>query len=139
MTERTEALGAGRGYGPSPAPAPPPDPARPSPRNAASIVALLTGVLAVPGALALLPGVALGGLAIVLGVVGRRRAAAGESTAGGAALGGIVSGTVAVVASVAWAATIVVWEGNAQDRYEECLRSGEVPRVCAERYDPASP
>lgn len=88
--------GAQQGYG---------EPARPA-RNGLGIAALVLGILAVVTfwmgffiILIVIPGL-FGIVAIVLGVIGRKRAKRGEATNGGVALWGVILGAVGLVLAI---------------------------------------
>jgi len=65
------------------------------------LVALVVGILSIPTVLCCSPiGLLAGGTAIGLGVVGMRRAAAGQATNRGLALAGLICGVIGVAAAV---------------------------------------
>lgn len=70
------------------------------PKNGLGIAALIVGILSLPAVFALIGGFALGLVAIVLGVVGYRRAKKGEATNGGVAIGGIVLGLLGILLNI---------------------------------------
>ena len=107
--------------------------------NGPAIASLVLGVLALPSVLFLWVGIVFGLVALALGLIGRGRVKRGEASAKGAATAGVVLGTLAVASSVALIATVYVLDQRNQDAYEECLRGGERPLTCVERYDPSEP
>ncbi len=70
------------------------------PRNGLGITALVLGVVAVIASITVIGGILLGIIAIVLGFLGRSRAKKGQATNGGVALGGIITGALALVLSI---------------------------------------
>ena len=74
-------------------------PARPAGAGFA-IAALVLGILAVLSCWTVLGGILLGLAAIVLGIVGWRRARSGAATGGGMAVTGVVLGTIGLILSV---------------------------------------
>jgi hypothetical protein len=91
------------------------------PRNTVGILALVLGVLSLFSWFFLLGGL-LGIAAIVLGVVGRRRARRGEATNGGIALAGIVTGAISVVLTVLMLLLVVSFFGSDEfDGFRECV------------------
>ncbi|BBY97261.1 DUF4190 domain-containing protein [Mycolicibacterium fallax] len=76
-------------------------PGYPPPRNGAGTGALVCGVLSIITAVTVFGGVILGLAGIALGVVGRRRAAAGLATNRGAATAGIVTGVLGILVGAA--------------------------------------
>lgn len=122
-------------YAPGPYPgAYPPPPPQPyagydapmptAPKNGFGIAALIVGLLSLPAILLfVLPGIALGIIAIILGIIGYRRAKSGEANNGGVAIGGIVLGILSIIVSAVLIA-VGVWGFNkfgGQDLFE-CLR-----------------
>jgi len=99
----------GAGY-----PPPPPQPyagygALPAaPRNGLGIAALIAGVLSIPAAFTVFGGFILAVVAIVLGVLGYRRARTGEANNGGLAIAGIVLGVLGAILS-AVLITVGIW------------------------------
>jgi hypothetical protein len=85
-------------------------------RNGLGIAALVLGIASLLCLFGLLvPAV----LAIVFGVIGRRRAARHEATNGGVALAGIITGTIGLVLGIAvWAFFIANWD--AIKRFSDC-------------------
>lgn len=71
-------------------------------RNGLGVAALITGLLALFGSWTAVFGLALGGIAIIMGIVARRRVKRGEASNGGVALGGILLGALAILISVAF-------------------------------------
>lgn len=69
------------------------------PSNGLGIAALVLGIAALLTWFFLLGGV-LGVVAIVLGVLGRKKASRGEATNGGVALAGIITGAIGVVLTI---------------------------------------
>jgi len=77
--------------------------AAPQEGNALAIAALVVGVIAIIGAFfsAGVLGLILGIIAVVLGVLGRRKVTSGRTTQhGGLALAGIITGVLAIVLGV---------------------------------------
>ncbi len=72
-----------------------------APRNGLGIAALVTAIVAVISSFTIFGGIALGVVAVILGIVARSRVKRGEADNGGVALAGIVLGVVAIAVSVA--------------------------------------
>src|SRR6478752_447589 len=90
------------GYGPVPTAAP---------KNGLGIAALIAGILSLPAALTIVGGFLLGVVAVILGIIGYRKARIGEATNGGMAIGGIVLGILGAIVSAVVIA-VGVWGFN---------------------------
>jgi hypothetical protein len=117
-------------YGPPPPPPAPYDPYAPgypgpgypypawlppAPRNGLGTAALVVGIVGAVAAVSCFGavlGLPLGVLALVFGIVGRRRVRRAEATNGGQALAGIILGAVAVVISIVMVVLLVVLAEN---------------------------
>jgi hypothetical protein len=97
------------------------------PRNGLSTAALVLGVLGLLSVITLVTfpiGIVLALLAVVLGVIGRRRAKRGEATNGGLALAGLILGVLslvigaAIIALFGFAASMF---GDEIGSYQDCL------------------
>jgi len=108
-------------------------------RNGPAIWSLILGLVALPAVLFIWPGFLIAVVALALGVIARGRVRRGESDAPGRATAGTVLGATALVASVVWGAIVFFADQRNQDRYEDCLLSGQAAQVCVERYDPSDP
>lgn len=101
-------------------------------RNAMGTTALIVGIASIP--LCFL--VVLGPLAIIFGIIGRTRASRRQADNGGAALTGIVLGTVGVLLSALLIAALVQFFQSPEfDRFQSCDREAtttEQQNVCAE-------
>ncbi|MDF3294199.1 DUF4190 domain-containing protein [Streptomyces silvisoli] len=76
----------------------------PAPRNALGTAALVLGIVGTVAAVTcfgVVLGLPLGVLAVVFGLIGRRRARRGEATNGGQALSGTILGAAAIAVSIA--------------------------------------
>lgn len=62
------------------------------PRNGLGTAALILGIIAIPGILTVVLGILLGLLALIFGIIGRKRYSRREATNGGAALAGAILG-----------------------------------------------
>lgn len=104
------------------------------PRNGMGIAALVLGVLALLGSIAVFPGLLLGVLAVVFGVIGRRRAKRGEATNGGLAIAGAVLGVLALLVSavVAYLGLSLLNSPQGQ-QFQECIQRAQGDRVAAAR------
>src|SRR4051794_34308757 len=107
---------AGGGRGSSPSGAAPPYAAPPGqpapygsapyggpggpPRNGLGTAALVLGIVAIPGILTVVLGILLGLLALIFGIIGRKRYSRREATNGGAAMGGALLRGVAPVGRI---------------------------------------
>ncbi|MFJ2115196.1 MULTISPECIES: DUF4190 domain-containing protein [unclassified Streptomyces] len=78
-----------------------------SPANGMGVAALVLGIIAMVTFCFWGLGVILGVLALIFGIVGRRRATRGEATNGGMALAGIILGAIGAVLSAAFLAFLV--------------------------------
>ncbi|MCV7183466.1 MULTISPECIES: DUF4190 domain-containing protein [Mycolicibacterium] len=72
-----------------------------APKNGLGIAALVVGILSLPAVLTVFGGFVLGLVAIVLGVIGYRRAKKGAATNGGIAIAGAVIGLLGIVLNAA--------------------------------------
>ncbi|RAV09368.1 DUF4190 domain-containing protein [Mycolicibacterium sp. GF69] len=95
-------------YGAYPGGYPPPPPqgyAYPppanAPKNGIGIAALVVAIIAL---LSVFGGIVLGVVAVILGVIGWRRAKRGEATNGGVAMAGIVLGVLSIIEAI-----VVIW------------------------------
>ena len=94
----------------------------PSPKNGMGIAALVLGVLSLFTWFLLIGGL-LGLVAIILGFLGRGRAKRGEATNGGMALGGIITGLIGLLLTVAVVAGFAALFNNAEfSNLTECLQ-----------------
>jgi Na+/melibiose symporter-like transporter len=101
-----------------------PGPAGRPPRNGLGIAALVVGVIGLLLFWTVLGGVLLGIVAVVLGIIGFRRAKKGEATNGAMALIGAIAGGLALVASVVIiAAGVSLLNSEEFDNLEDCLRN----------------
>ena len=73
-----------------------------APRNGLGIAALVTAIVAVISSFTIFGGIALGVVAVILGVIAKGRVKRGEADNGGVALAGILLGVAAIVVSVAF-------------------------------------
>ncbi|MCQ4084154.1 DUF4190 domain-containing protein [Streptomyces sp. RB6PN25] len=81
----------------------------PAPRNGLGTAALVLGIVGTIAAVTCLGvplGLPLGVLALIFGIIGRRRVRRGEATNGGQALAGSVLGVIAVLVSIAMIALV---------------------------------
>lgn len=106
----------GGGYPGYPPPPPAPyagygAPVPTAPRNGLGIAALIAGILSLPAAFTIFGGFILAVVAIILGIIGYRRARSGEASNGGMAIAGIVLGVLGIVLSAVLIA-IGVWSFN---------------------------
>ena len=72
-------------------------------RNGIGLASLVTALVALVATFTIFGGIALGLVAVVLGVIGRMRVKRGEADNGGVAVAGIIVGVVAILVSVAFA------------------------------------
>ena len=110
------------------------------PRNGLGTAALVLGivglVLAIP-VIGLLPGI----VAVVLGIIGVRRANRGEANNRGVAIAGIVTGALAVVIAVfVLVAVGAFWSENKDEinNFRDCLDAADDDRAreeCSDRFE----
>lgn len=104
----------GYGYGP------------PAPRRGAgmAIAALVLGIVAIVLCWTIVGGIVLGLLAVILGVIGFRRAGRGEAAGRGRALAGVITGAVGVVlACLLLAVGISIWNSPSVQNLRTCLQN----------------
>ena len=99
---------------------------RPAPRNGLGTAALVLAILGLVTCWSVLGGIAFGLAAVILGFLGRGRAARGEADNGQIATAGTALGAVAIAASVAF---VVIWSFAWRDsggsEYLDCaVRAG---------------
>jgi hypothetical protein len=131
MTTTPPTPSDGDGHGPvDPVEGPPAGTALPGagaggPRNGKGVAALVCGGLAALFALVFFPlGVlVLGIAAVVLGIMGIRRAGRGEATNKGQAVAGLALGILGLVVFGARTAAFVVQNSEELDRYNQCLQA----------------
>ena len=98
-----------------------------SPQNGLGTAAMVLGIVALVLFFTIIVGVVCGVLAIVFGAIGRGRARRGQATNHGQATAGLVTGTIAVLASVFLFAVLIPSGGN--DRF--CFHIGTGSNPCA--------
>ncbi|MCX4723427.1 DUF4190 domain-containing protein [Streptomyces sp. NBC_01306] len=79
-----------------------------APANGYGVAALVLGILSVVIFCAWGLGIILGTLALIFGILGRKRANRGEANNGGMALAGIILGPIGIVVSAAFL-SVVIW------------------------------
>lgn len=108
-------------------------------RNGLGVSALVVGIVALMLSFLIVPGIMLGIVAVILGLVGRARVKRGEATNGSVALAGIVLGVIATIAGLAF---IAIWAGlfnkvGASD-YFDCLQQAGQDRakvqLCSDEF-----
>lgn len=98
------------------------------PRNGLGTAALILGIIAIPGILTIVLGILLGLLALIFGIVGRKRFARREATNGGAALAGAILGGFALAVSIvliAVGATFFAHHKSDIQKLRDCLRNAQ--------------
>jgi hypothetical protein len=96
---------------PTPPPPPPggaPGPGGAQPSNGLGLSSMIVGIVSIPALCLCGLGLLSGIVAIVLGFLGKGKAARGEATNGGQALAGIITGGVAVVLGILWVIFTVI-------------------------------
>jgi uncharacterized membrane protein len=86
--------------------------------------ALILGIIALLSCWTLLGGVILGALALIFGIIGRRRANRGEATNGGAALAGAILGGLGLAAALvilAVAGAFLLNHKEEFNNYRDCI------------------
>jgi len=120
------------------APPPPPEagppgyggpPVRPS--NGTGTAALVLGIIGLLTALFLFGGV-LGVLAVVLGLIGINKAKRGEATNRGVAIGGVVTGALAIIVALAVGALLFANRDEISD-LSECVEDAGDDEAAQER------
>jgi hypothetical protein len=95
---------------------------QPAPANGMGITSMVLGILSIClFCLYGVVGIILGTLALIFGILGRKRAQRGEATNGGMALAGIITGSIGlviglvVIALIAWGVTEAINEDSNND------------------------
>lgn len=78
------------------------------PANGYGVAALVLGILSVVIFCAWGLGIILGTLALIFGILGRKRANRGEANNGGMALAGIILGPIGIVVSITFL-SLMIW------------------------------
>ena len=98
-----------------------------SPKNGFGIAALVLGILSLVTWFFLVGGL-LGLIAIILGVIGRKRAKRGEATNGGMALAGIITGAIGLLLTIlAVAGIAAVFNSDEGRSFVDCLANADTP------------
>ena len=98
------------------------------PRNGLGTAALILGIIAIPGILTIVLGILLGLLALIFGIIGRKRFARREATNGGAALAGAILGGFALAVSIvliAVGATFFAHHKSDIQKLRDCLNNAQ--------------
>jgi uncharacterized membrane protein len=82
-------------------------PGPPSPQNGLGTAAMVLGIISLVLFWTIIVGVICGALAVIFGAIGRGRAKRGEATNRGSATAGLVTGIIAILASVVFIAALV--------------------------------
>ncbi|MGW6742408.1 DUF4190 domain-containing protein [Streptomyces sp. NPDC055025] len=90
---------------------------QPGPSNGMGVTALVLGIIAVVAFCFWGLGIVVGVLALIFGIVGRRKARRGEATNGGMALAGIVLGSIGALISAAFLA-FLIWAIANDDSFD---------------------
>lgn len=110
-----------------------------APKNGLGIAALVVAIAGLVTALSVIGGVALGALAVVLGVLGYSRVRRREADNGAVAVTGIVLGALAVLAGMACIFIYIgIWKTAGGDDYVTCMtKAGSDPvqqQQCTDRF-----
>jgi Domain of unknown function (DUF4190) len=127
---------------PYPSGHPPPSggpPQRLGPKNGFGIAALVLAVVGLLSVATVFAPIALGVVAVILGLLGRTRAKRGIADNGGVAIGGIVLGALAVVVGLAFIAIWnTVWKDVRGGDYIDCIQKAGENQVaqqhCADQF-----
>ena len=107
---------------------------RPAPRNGVGTTALVLAIVGLVTCWSVLGGIVFGVAAIILGFLGRSRAARGKADNGGIATAGMALGSVAIAASAAF---VVIWGYAWQDsggsEYLDCAVQAGNDRPAVDR------
>ncbi|BDX32495.1 hypothetical protein TUM20985_30420 [Mycobacterium antarcticum] len=100
-------------------------------RNGTGTAALVVAIAGLGLCWSVIAGIICGVVAVVLGVLGRGRAARGEANNGAIATAGTALGLVAIAASVAFAVVwAFVWRDSGGDQYLDCaVKAGNDQRA----------
>ena len=110
------------------------------PRNGMGIAALILGIVALLGFWTIVVGIVFGLLALIFGIIGRKRAARREATNGGAALAGAILGGVALAGSLlvlALVGAFFVTHKSDIQKYRDCVnraQSDQQRQDCANQF-----
>jgi hypothetical protein len=112
------------------------------PKNAlglTSLVLAIVGLLSVWVPVVNIASIVLGLVAIVIGIIGRRRVKRGIANNGGMAIAGIVLGTLAVIVGLAFIALwATVWKDAGGGDYIDCMQKAGSnqyqQRHCADQF-----
>ncbi len=121
---------------------PPPSygPSQPTPpKNGFGIAALVLAVVGLLSVATVFAPIALGAVAVIIGVVGRGRAKRGIANNGGVAIAGMVLGALAIVVGLAFIAIwTTVWEDVRGGDYIDCIQKANNNQVaeqhCADQF-----
>ena len=118
------------GY-PPPYYAPPPPVA---PKNGLGIAALVLAVVGLLGVATVFAPIALGIVAVIIGIVAHSRAKRGIANNGGVAIAGIVLGALAIVVGLAFIAIwMTVWKDVRGGDYIDCMQKAGDDHVAQQR------
>src|SRR3954454_18916002 len=110
------------------------------PRNGLGTAALVLGIIAIPGILTVVLGIVLGLLALIFGIIGRKRYSRREATNGGAAMAGAILGGVALAVSiilVAVGATFFAKHKSDIEKLRDCINNAQTQRqrqACQDQF-----
>lgn len=109
------------------------------PKNGFGMAALVLAVIGLLSVATVFAPIALGAAAVILGVLGRRRANRGIANNGGVAIAGIVLGALAIVVGLAFIAIwTTVWKDVRGGDYIDCIqRAGNnqaAEQHCADQF-----
>src|SRR3954449_8952270 len=110
------------------------------PRNGLGTAALVLGIVAIPGILTVVLGILLGLLALIFGIIGRKRVARREATNGGAAMAGAILGGVALPISItliAVGATFFAKHKSDIEKLRDCIINAQTQQqrqACQDQF-----
>jgi hypothetical protein len=110
------------------------------PRNGMGTAALILGIVAIPGILTVVLGILLGLLALIFGIIGRKRYSRREATNGGAAMAGAILGGIALAVSiilVAVGATFFAKHKSDIEKLRDCINNAQTQQqrqACQDQF-----
>src|SRR3954466_6672175 len=110
------------------------------PRNGLGTAALVLGIVAIPGILTVVLGILLGLLALIFGIIGRKRYSRREATNGGAAMAGAILGGVALAISIiliAVGATFFAKHKSDIEKLRDCINNAQTQQqrqACQDQF-----